>query len=91
MGTKEAKACGLTYEAWRPQIKTRRLWGILSVAQGSSEEPAYDFLKHNVEQTNKKPIVLIGKRSLLMQEVLALNPQKIWVGCVMINVEVWLY
>ena len=74
---KEAKACGLAYEAWRaPKLKREGCGGILSVAKGSSEEPAMIFLKHNVEQTNKKPIVLIGKTVTFDAGGISLKPSK---------------
>ena len=74
---KEAKACGLEYEAWRvPTLKREGCGGILSVAKGSSEAPAMIFLKHQIKQTHKKPIVLIGKTVTFDAGGISLKPSK---------------
>ena len=59
-----------------PKLKREGCGGILSVAQGSTEEPAMIFLKHHVEQTNKKPIVLIGKTVTFDAGGISLKPSK---------------
>ena len=57
-----AGECGLEVTVWGPaELQAERMHALLSVAQGSDEEPRLIVLRHNGGPDGEAPLVLVGK------------------------------